>query len=126
MNTVTEPTTVPALTASVQPAFCIDSESSADWLLKQLAALDAERALLTRQHQAALQRVESDRESLLYLYGQQLEAWAAQQVQADRRGRKSCILPHGTLAFRTVPASVHISDLAAALQAAKMYSSRIW
>ena len=114
MNTVPEPNTVPE-----QSAFCIDSDSAADWLLKQIAALDAERDLLLAQHQAAVKRVDSDRESLLHVYGEQLQAYAAQKVAGDKRGRKSCILAHGTLCFRTVPASIKVSDPAAALHAAK-------
>ena len=116
MNTITEPTTEQPTDA---PAFSINSDSAADWLLKQIAALDAERDLLVSQHQAAVKRVDSDRESLLHVYGEQLQAYAAQKVAADKRGRKSCILAHGTLAFRTVPASIKVSDPAAALHAAK-------
>jgi phage host-nuclease inhibitor protein Gam len=113
MHTLTDnPTTEP---------FAIDTEARADWLLTKLAALDAEGALLKAQADAAVKRLQSDRESLLFRFGAELEAFAAQQVQADRKGRKSVILPHGTLAFRTVPASVRVSDPAAAIEAAKQF-----
>ena len=121
MTTFAEPTTEPIITPAA-PIFCIDSDCAADWLLKQLAALDAESALLTQQHQAAVKRVDSDRAGLLHLYGEQIEAYAAQKVAQDKRSRKSIILPHGTLAFRSVPACIKISDPAAAMEAAKQFS----
>lgn len=120
LKTPAEPNALPAPEATA-PAFCIDSDRAADWLLKQLAALDAETALIRAQADASIKRLQSDREGLLYQFGAQLEAYAAQQVQADKRGRKSIILAHGTLAFRTVPVSVRVSDPAAAIEAARVF-----
>ena len=113
MNTQTD--TLDTITTELVPTqdaapFCINSDDRADWLLTKLAALDAEAALLKAQADAAVKRVNSDRESLLHRFGGELEAFAAQRVAQDKRGRKSIILPHGTLAFRCVPVGVKITE----------------
>lgn len=100
----------PAEVEEVKPEFCIDRDSAADWLLQKYAALDAEIALITAQAQEMVKRLQADRQRLEHLYQGQLEAYIRQRIREDKRGRKSLILPHGTVGFRTVPASVRIVD----------------
>jgi hypothetical protein len=95
--------------------FHIDSERAADWLIGKYAAIDAEIALLRSQADAAVRRLQSDREGLEHLYQSEFEAFARAAIAADKRGRKSIILPHGTCALRTVPASVRVTDATSAL-----------
>ena len=123
MNTQTD--TLDTITTELVPTqdaapFCINSDDRADWLLTKLAALDAEALLLRAQADAAVKRVNSDRESLLHRFGGELEAFAANRIAQDRRGRKSIILPHGTLAFRCVPAGVRITEPGEAIRYANM------
>ena len=108
-----------AIAEQSAPTFCINSDSTADWLLKQVAAYDAEEKLLKEQHEAAIKRVHSDKESLLHLYREQLESYIAQKIAEDKRGRKSVILPHGTCALRTVPARLKLTDMQQAMEWAK-------
>lgn len=110
----------PAEVEEVKPEFCIDSDSAADWLLQKYAALDAEIVLITAQAQEAVKRLQADRQSLEHLYQGQLEAFVRERIADERRGRKSLILPHGTVGFRTVPASVRIVDE----QVARVYAER--
>jgi hypothetical protein len=96
--------------------FHITDDSSADWLLRKYAAINAEISLIQNQAAAAVKRLQSDREGLERLYQAELEEYARQRIAADKRGRKSVILPHGTVAFRTIPAGLKIVDEQEALE----------
>ena len=63
----------------------------------------------------AVARLRTDRAGLEHLYGAQLEEWARRQIAADPKERRSLILPHGTVSFRAVPASVRLADPTSAL-----------
>lgn len=95
--------------------FRITDDAAADWLLKQYSCIDAEIALIQAQAAAAVTRLKSDRENLERLYQSELEEYTRQRLQGEKRGRKSVILPHGTVQFRKVPAGLKVVDPAAAL-----------
>lgn len=97
-----------------KPAFCIKDDATADWYVAKLAAIDAETALLKAQYEAAVKRLQNDRESLEYQFGGQLEAYIKAKIEASDGRKKSLILPHGTCAFRTVAAKIALADVAAA------------
>lgn len=114
--------------AESKPEFHILTDSAADWYLKQMACYDAEIALLRTQAEAAIKRVQSDKEGLVNLYGAELEAYIGQKIVLDKRGRKSVILPHGTCQFRTVPASLKLADSTAAMEYAcrELAEEAVW
>ena len=97
--------------------FHIDSDETADWYLKKKAALNAEEALIMAQAEAAVKRLQADRKSLENLYQSELEAYIAEKIANDKRGRKSVILPHGTCQFRRVPEGLKLADESAAAKA---------
>lgn len=114
---LTEEAHLPTTTTEIPvTTFRITDDAAADWLLKQYSCIDAEIALIQAQAAAAVKRLQSDRESLERLYQSELEEYTRQRLQMDKRGRKSIILAHGTLAFRTVPAGLKIVDEQAALE----------
>jgi phage host-nuclease inhibitor protein Gam len=102
---------------SALPAFCIDSEERAEWLLRKLSTIQAEKARITEQAKKRTAELDADYTRLLGRFSSDLEAWARQE--AERRRRRSVTLLHGTLAFRTVPASLRVGDPSDALTTAK-------
>lgn len=110
--------TNPTTPTTEAPSFCIDSREKADWLLKKLAAIEAEEKLIAEQAQTMLEQLRSDRESLLGRFGAELESWAKGETLTGRR--KSITLFHGTVGFRTVPARLVIESQEDALQTARI------
>ena len=100
--------------ATESDRFHITDDASADWYLGKLAAIDAEIALIQAQMAAAVKRLQSDKNGLETLFGAELEAFISGKIASDKRGRKSVILPHGTCAFRTIPARFAVVDESAA------------
>lgn len=104
--------------------FHITSETAADWLIAKYHAIDAEVKLLTEQCQAAITRLQSDREGLERLYQSELETFVIARIAADKRGRRSIILPHGTCALRKIPAGLKVIDTVKALEYARTCAQR--
>jgi phage host-nuclease inhibitor protein Gam len=111
------PTDTASDTASEPERFTIDSEEKANWLLSKLAGIQAEKARITEQAKKRTAELDADYTRLLGRFSADLEAWARQD--AERRRRRSVTLLHGTLAFRTVPASLRVGDPSDALTTAK-------
>lgn len=97
-----------------EPAFCIDSEDRANWLLRKLANLDAEKERIQTQAETLLRQLESDRASLLHLYEAQLQAYVRARLEATGGRRKSLVLLQGTCAFRSVPPGLKLANQDAA------------
>lgn len=104
-ETIEEMTGAPAPKAT---EFHITDESSACWVLRRLAAIEAEQALVTTQAKRRVEELEADRNRLMGRFGAELEAWAREE--AERRRRRSVTTLYGTLAFRTVPARLEVTD----------------
>ena len=100
------------------PSFVIDSREKADWLLKKLAAIEAEEKLITEQSQKMLEQLRSDRESLMGRFVAELESFTRGETDGGRR--KSLTLFHGTVGFRTVPARLVVENQEDALQTARL------
>src|SRR5579862_5226360 len=94
-----------------QPAaFLIDSDERAEWLLRKLANLEAEKARVQTQAEQILKQLESDAERLRFLFGAQLEEYCRRKIEASKSRRRSVTFLQGTCAFRTVPATVKVTD----------------
>jgi hypothetical protein len=106
------PETAGTETTEEEGRFTIDSERAADWLVKKLAEIDAEKERIRLFARARTAELDSDAARLNHLFGEQLRQWAEQE--ASRRRRKSVSLPNGTLSFRTAPARLVVADLDAA------------
>ncbi len=116
MNTTIEPE-VETTTGAEQ--FQIDSDRAAEWLLRKLANIEAEKARVTAQAAAIVKQLESDAEGLRFLYGSQLEAYCRAKIAQSGGRRKSVHFLQGSCAFRTVPAGLRVADMGAALQFAQ-------
>lgn len=99
--------------------FHITDESSACWLLRQLANIQAEQQRIKAQAEAMIARLQTDHDRLTHLFGNELEAWARTELLRRGGRRKSLHTLQGSLGFRTVPASVRITDERAALDYAR-------
>lgn len=88
--------------------FHVTDESSACWVLRRLAAIEAEKALVAGQAKRRVEELEADRNRLMSRFGAELENWAREE--AERRRRRTVTTLFGTLAFRTVPARLEITD----------------
>lgn len=93
--------------------FTIDTREKADWFLKTLLSYDAEEAKLKAeaatilaQLDAMITRNKADKDSFQGRFHQQFERFVAEQIAADRKGRKSVIFFYGTASYRTVPAQI--------------------
>lgn len=86
-----------------QQPFLIDSEDRANWLLRKLGNIDAERERITAQYEAQIAELDRRERSLKEHFLPQLEIWAREQVATLKK--RSLTLLHGTLAFRKVSAS---------------------
>ncbi len=94
-------------------AFCIDSDRAANWLLRKLGNIEAEKARVQAQAAAIIKALDADAERLQHLYGAQLEYYCRERI-AQGRGKTVRFL-QGTCSLRAVPAAVRVADMGAAL-----------
>jgi phage host-nuclease inhibitor protein Gam len=104
-----------------EPVFVIDSEERANWYLRKLGNIDAERARVKAQAAAIADDLDREYEGLEARHQADLEVWANANLP---KGKKSIKLLQGTVAFRNVPTSISVADKEAALQWAKYSSVR--
>lgn len=94
-------------------AFKPNTAEKADWVLGKIADSRARAARIRENAEAMAREQERQAEGLEWRYGAALEAFARQQIAGSKR--KSLRLYHGVLGYRTRPASVSLTDPAAAL-----------
>jgi hypothetical protein len=113
------PTIEPNIPETTEPAerseFHIDNDGAANWLLKKLANLEAEKKRVQAQAATILKQLESDAASLRYLYEAELQEYVHRKLATSGNRRKSVHFLQGTCAFRTVPENLRIADTLAAL-----------
>lgn len=101
------------------PRFCIDSTDKANWLLRKLAAIDSERALVKAQADEMMRGLDADAARLKALHEADLQAWAKAELERQNRGKKTLPLLFGTVAFRTVPAALRVTGSREAIEYAQ-------
>jgi phage host-nuclease inhibitor protein Gam len=105
--------------APQEEAFCIDSDERAEWLLRKMGNLHAEKARVAAQAAEIVRQIDADLADLSFLYGAQLESYCRRKLAASGNRRRSVAFLQGTCAFRSVPAGLRVKDIAAALQFAQ-------
>lgn len=110
-NEVTEATE----TNEPKPVFRIDSEDAANWYLRRLANIEAEKSRVQAQAALIVKQLDADAENLRFIYDADLQEWTRAELSRRGNRRKSLALLQGTACFRSVPPSLKISDPAAAL-----------
>jgi phage host-nuclease inhibitor protein Gam len=99
--------------------FHITTPEAADWLLRKLANIEAEKARVSAQAQKIVAQLSADAEALRRLYEGELVDFTRRTLAEAGRGRRTLHLLQGSVALRLVPASVRVSDPFAALSYAK-------
>jgi phage host-nuclease inhibitor protein Gam len=126
LHSFTSPEALAALAAEaddVEPdgdaqRWTITDEGGANWLLKKLAALDAERALVKAQAAEIVRSLDAEEARLRARHESDLRAWMEGELAAKGKG-KTLRLLYGTLAVRTVPASLRVCGTADAIEYAR-------
>jgi len=99
--------------------FHITDEAGANWYARKLAGIEAERARVRAQAARIIAQLDGDENSLKDRFEAEAREWARAELDRRYRGRrKSLALLQGTFAFRAVPATLRVDDVAAALSTA--------
>ena len=109
LETITEETPV------VRPQFSIESDSSAEWLLRKLANNAAEKIRITAQAHDILEALDADTADLMFRHGAALEHYCREKLAAEGNRRKSVRFLQATCSFRYQGPAVRLKDHAAAL-----------
>lgn len=105
------------------PKWQCDSPEKAEWVLEKLqtvdseiTALEARKAALTKNLDTMIGEQQKRRDSLMFRFSNELAEVGRQNLPA---GKKTWTCPYGSVAFRSVGASVKIADEEKALIAAE-------
>ncbi len=99
-------------------AFHITDEAGANWYARKLATIEAERTRVKAQAAKIVAQLDSEEESLKNRHEADAREWARAELAKRGNRRRSLALLQGTFAFRAVPATLRVDDLAAALNTA--------
>lgn len=94
----------------------IDSEDRASWLLRKLAALDAEEQRVKAQAEKILALVAAERENLMARFGEDLQVWVTEELQRQGGHSRTLCLLQGTIKLQHVPTHAELTDPAEALR----------
>jgi phage host-nuclease inhibitor protein Gam len=100
---------------TTQIEFHIDSDTAADWLLRKLANIEAEQKRVQAQAAEMVRQLEQDAARLRHLYESELLDYCRRKMAEKGNRRRSVTFFQGSVSFRSVPASVKVSDPAIAL-----------
>jgi len=99
--------------------FHITDEATANWYARKLANIETERARVKAQAAKIVAQLDGEEKSLNDRFEAEAREWARAELEQRYKGRRrSLALLQGTFAFRAVPASLRVDDLAAALSTA--------
>lgn len=107
---------VAAMAARWGDGFQPDTAEKAAWLTSRIQHHRAEAERIKQVLRREQERHERAEAALLAHYGQALEAFARQAIEAEGGKRQKVVLPNGVaLAFRKVPDGIQLDDEASAL-----------
>lgn len=105
-------------TQATGETFMVTDADSAAWVLRKIAAREAEIALVKAQAAEIVKGLQSGLESFKGRFEPQLEAWARVELEKTGGKTKTVKTLGGNLAFRTVPAGIEITDTGSAAEVA--------
>jgi phage host-nuclease inhibitor protein Gam len=111
----------PQVNTAARRIVCIDSEDMANWYLRKLANLAAERERINANAKAMLAAIKRDEESLTAHFGPQLEQWAKEELIRRRSKTKTLPLFQGVISFKIVRSTLSVRDTEAALVHARTF-----
>ncbi len=117
-NTIVEDGTEPRIDAEhdieilrgIPKEFRIDCEEHANWLIRKVLAARAYASRVKEFAEQELRRAGREEQTLMFLFGRQIEGWAQSEIAKLNGRRKSLVLPAGTVGFRKVSAKLVIDD----------------
>jgi len=99
--------------------FHITDEAGANWYARKLANIEAERARVKVQNARINAQLDSEEKSIRDRFEAEAREWARTEIEKRYKGRRRSLhLLQGTFAFRAVPATLRVDDVAAALSTA--------
>ena len=90
--------------------FHIDSDRAANWLLRKLANIEAEKARITAQAAEMVRQLDQDAQRLQELYEGELLEYCRLRLAQEGSRRRSVTFLQGSVHFRAVPASIRVAD----------------
>ncbi|HEX3358713.1 MAG TPA: host-nuclease inhibitor Gam family protein, partial [Tepidisphaeraceae bacterium] len=94
---------------TVPKHFAIEDEKTANWLIRKITSARAYAEHVKQWAEHELRRAEREEQTLLFLFGRQIETWAKSEI-AKLHNRKSVQLPAGVIGFRSVGPSLQVDD----------------
>jgi phage host-nuclease inhibitor protein Gam len=104
----------------VPAGFVIDDQTSANWLVRKIAEARRYAERVKEWAQREQRRAEREEQTLLFLFGHQIEAWTLDQIAALKGRRKSVNLPAGVVGFRKAQPTLRVDDEMAVIRWAKV------
>jgi hypothetical protein len=95
--------------------FHINSDSAAEWLLRKLANIEGEKARVQFQSAQICKDLDTEAQHLRQLYEGELLDYCRRKLSQAGNRRRSVAFLQGSVAFRSVAASVRVSDQSAAV-----------
>jgi hypothetical protein len=109
------------LLKSVPKAFCIEDEKSASWVVRKIVAAREYGERVKEWAAQERRRAEREEQTLMFLFGRQVERWVQTEITRLNGKRKSLVLPGGTVGFRTSTAKLVVDDEVVTLTWAREY-----
>lgn len=110
MSTETESDDDPIVVVDADERFHVRDEGSANWVVRKIAECRSYRDHVARWAEAETLRAERQEAFLLRRFGDELEAWAREQIGKQHGRAKSIALPAGVLGFRREPTKLIVVD----------------
>ena len=106
--------------AVVPPVLSIIDAASANWYdARKLASIERERARVKAQAAKIFAQLDTDENRLRDRFEAEAREWVRHEIENRYKGRRrSLALLQGTFAFRAVPTTLRVDDVAAALDTA--------
>lgn len=99
----------------VPKQFAVVNEATANWVIRRIQSARTYAAHVEAWGQQELRRAEREEQTLFFLFGRQLEAWAKAEIEKLNGKGKSLNLPAGRIGFRKINSKLVIDDEKAVL-----------
>ena len=104
---------------SLPKQFEVTDDKTANWLVKRIMQSRTYSLRVKEWAEQETQRAAREEQTLLFLFGRQIEAWAKDEIGKLNGRRKTINLPGGTIGFRTAPTRLVVDDEAAVISWAR-------
>ena len=104
---------------SLPKQFEVRDEESANWLVRRVMESRRYATQVKEWAEREVRRAAREEQTLLYLFGRQIETWTKVEVTKLNGRRKSLNLPAGCVGFRALPSKIVIDNDAEAIKWAK-------